>query len=160
MHPPFLIPDGLDGFGGNRCQGTGEVGLAEAGEPVLSLGAGVGSDVGERLRLGSMAPAPAVTAARAGRHAWQDMLAGLLDRVDFLVTPTLTIFPPTLESARELLVARCTIPVNLAGVPALVLPVPTTGRLPASIQLIGPAQSEERLLAAGAWLESAVAAAG
>ena len=54
--------------------------------------------------------------------------------------------------------ARCTIPVNLAGVPALSLPVPTRGRLPASIQVIGPAGSEERLLAAGAWLESAVAA--
>ena len=46
--------------------------------------------------------------------------------------------------------------MNLAGVPALSLPVPTGGPLPASIQLIGPARSEERLLAAGQWLESAV----
>jgi Asp-tRNA(Asn)/Glu-tRNA(Gln) amidotransferase A subunit family amidase len=29
--------------------------------------------------------------------------------------------------------------------------------LPASIQLIGPAGSEEQLLTAGAWLESAIA---
>jgi Asp-tRNA(Asn)/Glu-tRNA(Gln) amidotransferase A subunit family amidase len=31
--------------------------------------------------------------------------------------------------------------------------------LPASMQLIGPAQSEERLLAAGAFLEAALASA-
>ena len=57
----------------------------------------------------------------------------------------------------DLLVARCTFPVNLAGVPALSLPVPSGGPFPASLQLIGPAGSEERLLAAGAVLESAVA---
>ena len=49
-----------------------------------------------------------------------------------------------------------TSPVNLAGVPALALPVPTGGPLPASIQLIGPDGAEERLLAAGAVLEQAM----
>ncbi len=53
--------------------------------------------------------------------------------------------------------SRCTLPVNLAGLPALSLPVPTAGPLPASVQLIGPANGEERLLAAGAVLEAAVA---
>jgi amidase len=96
------------------------------------------------------------------RHAWatQRELTAALERafeeVDFLVTPTLTIFPPPLEDGDDLLVARCTFPVNLAGVPALSLPVPSGGRFPASLQLIGPAGSEERLLAAGAVLESAV----
>jgi Asp-tRNA(Asn)/Glu-tRNA(Gln) amidotransferase A subunit family amidase len=37
------------------------------------------------------------------------------------------------------------------------LPVPSDGPLPASLQLIGPAQSEERLLAAAAVLEAAIA---
>ena len=78
--------------------------------------------------------------------------------MDLLVTPTLTIFPPPLEEADDLLVARCTLPVNLAGVPALSLPVPAAGGLPASIQLIGPAGSEELLIAAGDHLEAAVAA--
>ena len=54
--------------------------------------------------------------------------------------------------------SRNTLPVNLAGVPALSLPVPTGGPLPASLQLIGPAGSEERLLAMGAHLERAVQA--
>jgi amidase len=51
-----------------------------------------------------------------------------------------------------------TSPVNLAGLPALALPVPAAGPMPASVQLIGPAGSEERLLAAGAVLEQAVRA--
>jgi amidase len=46
-------------------------------------------------------------------------------------------------------------PVNLAGVPALALPVPSRGPLPASLQLIGPAGSEELLLATGLVLEAA-----
>ena len=53
--------------------------------------------------------------------------------------------------------------MNAAGLPALALPVPAEGPraaggpLPASIQLIGPGGSEDRLLAAGAVLEQAVA---
>jgi aspartyl-tRNA(Asn)/glutamyl-tRNA(Gln) amidotransferase subunit A len=83
-------------------------------------------------------------------------LERVFNEVDFVVTPTLTIFPPPLEDGDDLLVARCTLPVNLAGVPALSVPVPTSGRFPASLQLIGPALSEERLLAAGLLLESAI----
>ena len=49
-----------------------------------------------------------------------------------------------------------TSPVNVAGLPALALPVPVNGPLPASVQLIGPANSEDRLLAAGAVLEQAL----
>ena len=45
-------------------------------------------------------------------------------------------------------------PGGPAGVPALSLPVPSAGPLPASLQLIGPAGSEERLLSAGALLEA------
>jgi Asp-tRNA(Asn)/Glu-tRNA(Gln) amidotransferase A subunit family amidase len=46
--------------------------------------------------------------------------------------------------------------VNLAGNPALAIPVPTTQRLPASLQLVGPHNSEDRLLALGRLVESAV----
>jgi amidase len=107
--------------------------------------------------MGASFDAATIAKAWAGQRVWQQELAALFDQVDFLVTPTLTIFPPALDDGNDLLVARCTIPVNLAGVPALALPVPTSGPLPASIQLIGPAGSEEQLLAAGTWLESAIA---
>jgi amidase len=136
--------------------------VAEAWESNEALVArdpdGIGVDVRERLALGSSFDSATVKSAWAGQRAWLHSLDVLFERVDFLVTPTLTIFPPELDDGNDLLVARCTIPVNLAGVPALALPVPTRGGLPASIQLIGPADSEELLLAAGAWLESAVAA--
>jgi amidase len=119
---------------------------------------GIGDLVRERLAMGASFDAVTIAAALSGQRAWKRTLAGLFEQVDLLVTPTLTIFPPALDDGNDLLVARCTIPVNLAGVPALALPLPTRGHLPASIQLIGPEHSEERLLAAGAWLESAVAA--
>ena len=88
---------------------------------------------------------------------WRAEVSALWDRVDLLALPTLLGFPPTLGSAREMMHIRgITAPVNLAGVPALALPVPSGGPLPASVQLIGPAGAEERLLAAGAVLEQAV----
>jgi amidase len=118
---------------------------------------GIGTDVRDRLLSGATFDAAAVAAARSGQRAWAVALAALLDQVDFLVTPTLSVFPPLLSDGAALLAGRCTLPVNLAGLPALSLPVPTGGPLPASIQVIGPAHSEERLLAAGAWLESAAA---
>jgi Asp-tRNA(Asn)/Glu-tRNA(Gln) amidotransferase A subunit family amidase len=119
---------------------------------------GIGVEVRTRLLTGAAPDAGAVAAAWAGQKAWAAALSALFEQVDFLVTPTLSVFPPLLEAAGDLLKGRCTLPVNLAGVPALSLPVPTAGPLPASIQLIGPAGSEEQLLAAGLWLESAVAA--
>jgi len=115
---------------------------------------GIGTEVRERLLSGATFDAAAVAAAWAGQQAWIAELTALLDQVDFLVTPTLSMFPPLLENGRDLLAGRCTLPVNLAGFPALSLPLRTGGPLPASIQLIGPARSEEQLLAAGAWLES------
>ena len=120
--------------------------------------AGIGDDVRERLRLGSTFDDGTVRAAWLAQCEWKAGLERVFAEVDILVTPTLTIFPPRLEDGDDLLVSRCTLPVNLAGVPALSLPVPAEGPLPASIQLIGPAHCEERLLAAGARLEAAAAA--
>ena len=121
---------------------------------------GIGDDVRLRLQSGDALTAAALEAARLGQRAWQNALAHLFTRVDFVVMPTLTVFPPRLDDGAALLVARCTLPVNLAGVPALALPIPTGGRLPASLQVIGPPDSEERLVALGARLESAAAAVG
>ncbi len=121
--------------------------------------AGISADVRARLELGSAFDEATVRAAWKAQRTWKAALEEIFSQVDILVTPTLTIFPPRLDEGDDLLVSRCTFPVNLAGVPALSLPVPADGPLPASIQLIGPAHSEERLLAAGALLEAAVASA-
>ena len=121
---------------------------------------GISDGVRDRLELGGAFDEGTVAAAWAGPARLEGRRSsGVFTEVDLLVTPTLSIFPPRLEDGDDLLVSRCTLPVNLAGVPALSLPVPTGGPLPASLQLIGPAGSEERLLAAGAHLEAAVASA-
>jgi amidase len=75
-----------------------------------------------------------------------------------LVMPTL-IGPPPLLGERGFGLTVLTAPVNLAGLPALALPiqVPADGRSPASLQVIGPAGSEERLIAFGRVVEAAVA---
>src|SRR3984957_1016188 len=118
----------------------------------------IGRDVLARLRGASTITPAALAAAREDAARWRATLSSLWERVDLLALPTLLGFPPTLDKSPEMVLIRgLTSPVNLAGVPALALPVPTGGPLPASIQLIGPAGAEERLLAAGAILEQAAA---
>lgn len=47
----------------------------------------------------------------------------------------------------------CTVPVNLAGLPAMVVPMAFDQQLPVGLQLIGPAFGESKLFAVGAKLE-------
>jgi amidase len=120
--------------------------------------------------------------ALARRAAWQESLRGVLTKVDFIALPTLQdaviSMPKFLKSGlfeARMLVLQNTVPVNLAGNPALALPVPlryvSFGRSPAmampmpllyegvpviSLQLIGPPLSEPELLNAGRLVESAV----
>jgi amidase len=117
----------------------------------------IGEDVRERL-LGSAAITGAqVAAARATIVTWKATLDDLWRRVDLLALPTLLSFPPLLEDMGSMHKYRgLTSPVNVAGLPALALPVPSPGPIPASLQLIGPANSEDRLLAAGGVIERAV----
>ncbi len=114
--------------------------------------------VAQRMEAGrQVTPAEAAAAAQA-RDRWRAQLTALFGRFDLLVMPTLTILPPTLDNADDLLEGRCTLPVNLAGVPALALPVPAGGPLPASLQLVAAWGGEELLLTAGLVLEGAAAA--
>ena len=117
----------------------------------------VGDDVLGRLRIGAKVDEGTAESASATVKSWRDRLETVFTMVDVIATPTLTVFPPRLGQGEDLLVARCTIPVNAAGVPAVVLPVPADAPVPASIQLIGPSGSEERLLAAALDLEAAIA---
>jgi amidase len=114
--------------------------------------------VAQRMAAGRRVSPTDLAAAAEAKALWRAQLTALLERFDLLVMPTLTILPPTLDDADDLLEGRCTLPVNLAGVPALALPVPTGGTLPASIQLVAAWGGEERLLAAGSVIEEAAAA--
>jgi amidase len=115
---------------------------------------GLGADVRARLEQGR-----AVTAARhkrglAHRRRWRSELADAFERAPVLAWPTLAMFPPRLDGAVPD-TRRTNIGVNLAGHPALALPVPTSGPLPASLQLVGPDDSEPLLCAMGRHLEAA-----
>jgi amidase len=110
---------------------------------------------------GNMTDAAAITAGqveaalRARREA-REWFAAALDRHPFLALPTLTGAPP-LIGVRGMLLTMLTTPANLAGLPALALPVPGgPAGLPASLQLIGPPGGEEQLLALGRVIETAV----
>jgi amidase len=136
----------------------------QAGKELFTAAADqIGGDVRGRLSQASTITPAQVSVAEAVIGRWRQTLDGLWHRVDALAAPSLLGFPPLLDEAHILWKLRAlTSPVNAAGVPALALPVPVAGRdagpIPASVQLIGPRDSEERLLAAGARIERAVRA--
>jgi amidase len=93
--------------------------------------------------------------ARASLREWFLTMFG---HYPFLVMPTLVAAPPT-SGGRGIPLTPLTIPANLAGLPALALPVPGgPGGFPASLQIIGPPDSEEQLIALGRVVEAALAA--
>jgi amidase len=98
-----------------------------------------------------------VAAANRVRASVRDWFAGVLDRHLVVVMPTLVGAPPLIGGPRFPL-TPLTMLANLAGLPALALPVPGgPAGLPASVQLIGPPRGEEQLIALGYVIEAAVA---
>ena len=105
-------------------------------------------------------------AALGRRAAWQQTLASVFEKVDFIALPTLQKSPPDLPLLNlrigilEALVLEMqnTVPVNFAGNPALAMPVPVMNeKVPmTSLQLVGPRLSEASLLNAGRLVEAAV----
>ena len=93
-------------------------------------------------------------AAEVTRERVRVALTSLLADFPVLVLPTLTGQPPLLGE-RGFALTLLTAPVNLAGLPALSLPVPAEGGVIASLQVIGA--TEETVLAFGRVIEAAVA---
>jgi amidase len=98
-----------------------------------------------------------LAAARARQESVRGQLAGWLRRFPVLALPTLATAPPPL-GGRGAGLTTLTAPINVAGLPALALPLAVQGRLPASIQLVGPSGGEELLIGVGRIVEAAVAA--
>jgi len=92
-------------------------------------------------------------AAERTKAAVRDTFEALLADFPVLVLPTLLRQPPLLGEHGFPLTAL-TSPVNLAGLPALALPVPAPDGMIASMQVIGT--TEERVLAFGRVIEAAV----
>jgi len=129
----------------------------------------IGPDVRRRLEMGTRIPAGVPDKARDFGARWRAELDRAFEQVDLLALPGAEIFPPALDAAKAPAPNPFATPFNLAGGPALVLPVPVPRGVagdapvtahgdvfPASIQIAGPHRSEALILAAGATVESAV----
>jgi amidase len=152
-----VVPIELPGWDPSReAGGTILIAEAWANDRALLASGDVGDDVRFIIGMGEGIPAEAVAEMRERQAAWQAELATAFARVEAIATPTMKMFPPRVDAPPDLAMSDFALPVNAAGVPALALPIPTGGPLPASIQLIGPHNSEDRLLALGRVIEAAV----
>jgi amidase len=114
------------------------------------------------VAVGSLNYKTSYREALSRRAAWQAALRQLFQRVDYLALPTIQNVPPRVPiwggtPAFEALVlgTQNTAAVNLAGNPALALPVPLKDDAVTvtSLQLVGPMNSEAALLRAGRLVE-------
>ncbi len=117
---------------------------------LLSTGL-VGEDVASRLTAGALRTAEELSRAQAVQALWHKEIEAALDRYDVLALPVLRDAPATLDDPTRMYDLRLTLPVNLAGLPALAMPVPRRDGPPASLQLVG--RREEVLLATAVSLE-------
>ena len=133
----------------------------------LNRGRGFGTEVKRRIMLGTFALASGyydayyLRAQKVRTLILRDFQAAFA-RVDFVLSPT----SPTVafrlgERVQDpysmYLSDVCTIPVSLAGIPAISIPCGLSEGLPVGLQIAGPAFSESRLLAAAHALEGAIA---
>jgi amidase len=115
----------------------------------------VGDEVRERFEAGRRVTAADLARAWQGQVTWQEELRRVFERVEVLALPTHWSLPQAIEG-RDTATNALAVPASLAGVPAVALPVrPVTGAIPASVQLVGPTGSDERLLALARVVEAA-----
>jgi amidase len=151
----IALPDWLDAWrAGEPIIGTEAVAVNSRLLADPASRGKLGAEVLARLDEAAAIPAGRLDEARAFRESWRAAVARTLGDIDLLVLPTVPFFPPPLADAAEADYTSYTMPVNMTGFPALALPVPSAGPLPASLQLIGPAGSEALLLATGTIVEA------
>ena len=120
---------------------------------------GFGPEVRRRIMLGTYALSAGYydayyLKAQQARTLIRQDFARVFQQVDALVTPTSPVvaFPlgeKTADPVEMYLIDVCTLPVNIAGLPALSIPCGFSENLPVGMQLIGPHLSEETLLHLG-----------
>ena len=126
---------------------------------------GFGPEVIRRIMLGTFALSSGYydayyLKAQQARTLIRQDFAEVFQTVDALVTPTSPVvaFPVgerTGDPLQMYLIDVCTLPVNIAGLPALSVPCGFSDGLPVGMQLIGPHLSEARLLQIGHAYEQA-----
>jgi aspartyl-tRNA(Asn)/glutamyl-tRNA(Gln) amidotransferase subunit A len=127
---------------------------------------GFGAEVKRRIMLGTYALSSGYYDAYYGRaqrvrtkiaEDFRTAFAG----VDFIVTPTaptvaFRLGEKTGDPLAMYLSDYCTVPMSLAGIPAISIPSGLSEGLPVGFQMAGPAFSENRLLDAAHALEQAI----
>lgn len=116
----------------------------------------LGADVVERFTFAQAIDPDELAAARAQRDSWRAELAAIFASVDVIALPGMVAYPARVGE-HGIAPNPAASAVNLAGHPAVSVPVPSGGLLPASLQLIGRDRSEPRLLATAATVEAALA---
>lgn len=116
----------------------------------------LGADLVERFTFAQAIGPAELGEARARREPWRLELAEMLGVHGLLVLPTATSYPARIGQ-QAVAPNPAAAAVNLAGLPAISLPVPSGGLIPASVQLVAPDHHEPRLLATAALIEAAVA---
>ncbi len=127
--------------------------LAEHGDEL-------GADVRDRLVAGSSIAPDDLAGARAVAAPWAAELDAVLATTPVVALPAVLDAPPPLTDPLRLDTRRPNVAINLAGHPALVLPVPAGGpdrgaAGATAVQLVGRRGAEDLLLATGAVIEAA-----
>ncbi len=128
--------------------------------------AGFGAEVKRRIMLGTYALSSGYYEAYYGaaqkvRTKISEDFRVAFERFDFLVTPTspwtaFELGAKTDDPLAMYLNDFCTVPMPLAGIPAISIPCGLSDGLPVGFQLTGPAFSENRLLDTAYALERAL----
>jgi aspartyl-tRNA(Asn)/glutamyl-tRNA(Gln) amidotransferase subunit A len=127
---------------------------------------GFGAEVKRRIMLGTYSLSSGYYDAYYGRAQRvrtkiADDFQAAFDRFDFVVTPTspsvaFELGSKTSDPLSMYLNDYCTVPMSLAGIPAISIPNGLSDGLPTGFQLCGPAFSENRVLDAAFALEQAI----
>jgi aspartyl-tRNA(Asn)/glutamyl-tRNA(Gln) amidotransferase subunit A len=128
---------------------------------------GFGAEVKRRIMLGTYALSSGYYDAYYGRAQRvrtkiAEDFAAAFETVDFILTPTapsvaFALGEKTGDPLAMYLNDYCTVPMSLAGIPAISIPCGLSDGLPVGLQLAGPAFSENGLLGAAHALELALA---
>jgi aspartyl-tRNA(Asn)/glutamyl-tRNA(Gln) amidotransferase subunit A len=115
-----------------------------------------GPDVLLRIRGGLLVRATEYLAAQQMRTLIQSDFVQAFERADVVVAPTLPLVAPRIGStfdpggafdmAPRSLITRTTVPINLAGLPAVSVPCGLVDGMPVGLQVIGPAFAEGLVL--------------
>ena len=106
----------------------------------------IGEQIRDRLRQSSTFSPDLVPAARDQQERWMDEVRRMFQRVELLALPTLHTEPQRKDSGAGV-VNTLVPPWNVAGTPAISVPVGRRRPVPTSLQLVGPWGSEALLCA-------------